>query len=67
MDDVVDSGAVFIPAVMPSIDLSKIDEKVASQVADVLKQFTDKGVEVWLRFAHEINWYLTDGTYTGGE
>ncbi|KAL1668958.1 glycoside hydrolase family 26 protein [Schizophyllum commune] len=65
MDDVVDSGAVFIPAVMPSIDLSKIDEKVASQVADVLKQFTDKGVEVWLRFAHEINWYLTDGTYTG--
>ncbi|KAL1741345.1 glycoside hydrolase family 26 protein [Schizophyllum fasciatum] len=65
LDDVVASGAVFIPAVMPSIDLSKVDKKVAAQVADVLKKFTDKEVEVWLRFAHEINWYLTDGTYSG--
>lgn len=30
-----------------------------------MKEFTDAGVEVWLRFAHEMNWYVTDGTYQG--
>jgi hypothetical protein len=30
-----------------------------------LKTYTDANVEVWLRFAHEVNYYLTDGTYSG--
>lgn len=29
-------------------------------------QFTDQGITVRLRFAHEINYYLQDGTYPGG-
>ena len=28
--------------------------------------FTSKGVTVWLRFAHEVNYYVTVGTYQGG-
>ncbi|KAF7874798.1 hypothetical protein EAF04_001972 [Stromatinia cepivora] len=65
LDDVVASGAVFQPAVMPSIPFSEVTSSVASQVASVLEQFTAKGVEVWLRFGHEMNYYVTDGTYHG--
>lgn len=42
------------------------DDYQAQAIARVLEQFTSKGVETWVRFAHEINWYLTDGTYSGG-
>lgn len=56
---------IFIASVMPSIPLSQVDSTVAGGVAKVLSQFTDKGIEVWLRFAHEVNWYVTDGTYHG--
>ncbi|TGO86466.1 hypothetical protein BPOR_0301g00080 [Botrytis porri] len=65
LDDVVASGAVFQPAVMPTIPFSQVTSNVASQVASVLEQFTAKGVEVWLRFGHEMNYYVTDGTYHG--
>lgn len=58
LDDVVASGAVFQPAVMPSIPFSEVTSSVASQVASVLEQFTAKGVEVWLRFGHEMNYYV---------
>lgn len=64
-EDVVASGAVFVASVMPSIDFSAVTEDVANQVASVMKQFTDAGVTVWLRYAHEMNWYVTDGTYHG--
>ncbi|KAJ3826858.1 glycoside hydrolase family 26 protein [Lentinula raphanica] len=63
--DIIDSKAVFIPAVMPTVDMSAITSDVAKQVASVLKQFTDEGVEVWLRFAHEVNYYISSGTYHG--
>ena len=56
---------VFIASLMPSIAMSSVDATVAGGVASVMKQFTDKGIEVWLRFAHEMNWYVTDGTYKG--
>ena len=56
---------IFVASVMPSIALGSVDSTVAGGVANVLKQFTDKNIEVWLRFAHEVNWYVTDGTYHG--
>jgi len=58
--DVVNSGAVFIPSVMPVLTtgFSGITLNIASQVATVMRKFTDKGVVVWLRFAHEMNWYV---------
>ena len=67
-DDVVQSGAVFIPAIMPTgVKFSEITPTVAQQIADVLEQFTSQGVEVWLRFAHEMNWYAGKGqVYPGG-
>lgn len=68
MEDIVQSGAVFIPAIMPTkVPFSDIDSTVAGQIADVLEQFTSQGVEVWLRFAHEMNWYAGKGdVYVGG-
>lgn len=40
---------------------------VVSQVASVLNKFTEQGVEVYLRFAHEMNWYASSqsNTYHG--
>lgn len=53
---IVQSGAVFIPA---KVRLSDITPTVADQIAGVL--------EVWLRFAHEMNWYAGKGQlYAGG-
>ncbi|KAF2439339.1 glycoside hydrolase family 26 protein [Karstenula rhodostoma CBS 690.94] len=64
-DDIVASGAVFVASVMPSVNFNQITPDIASQVAAVMKQFTDAGVTVWLRYAHEMNWYVSDGTYHG--
>lgn len=58
MDDVVSSGAVFVPSIMPTgPTFAEISTDIASDIANVLNQFTSKGVEVWLRFAHEVNCY----------
>lgn len=58
--DVVRSGAVFIPAIMPvlSAGFSGVTPEVAAQIARSMRKFTDRGVVVWLRFAHEMNWYV---------
>ncbi|GAA5956920.1 hypothetical protein JCM10213_003043, partial [Rhodosporidiobolus nylandii] len=37
----------------------------AVAICKVMKEYTDAGVEVWLRFAHEVNYYQSDGTYQG--
>ena len=52
-------GAIFIASVQPWIPFTQIDSNVASQVAASMKKFTDQGVEVYLRFGHEMNWYST--------
>lgn len=64
-EDVIASGAVFVASVMPMINFNLVTKDVANQVASVMKQFTDAGVTVWLRYAHEMNWYVTDNTYHG--
>jgi len=45
--------------------LTKDENFQALAIAKVMKQFTDEGIDVQLRFAHEVNWYQTDGTYQG--
>ena len=67
-EDIVQSGAVFIPAIQPiSVKFADITSAVADQIAGVLEQFTSQGVEVWLRFAHEMNYYAGPGKlYAGG-
>ncbi|OAV93940.1 hypothetical protein PTTG_08591 [Puccinia triticina 1-1 BBBD Race 1] len=68
LDDVKASKAVFQPAVMPVQGwkgLTSSDNSQAVAIAQVMKKFTDEGIPVWLRFAHEMNYYQTDGTYVG--
>ena len=65
MDEVKNSGAIFIPSVMPTIPFKEVSSDVGSQVASSMAKFTKQGVEVWLRFAHEMNYYATSGTYSG--
>ncbi|KAH9818895.1 family 26 glycoside hydrolase [Melampsora americana] len=68
MDDVKACGCVFQPAVMPThgwSGLTSDDNSQAVAIAKVMKKFTDEGIPVWLRFAHEVNYYQTDGTYQG--
>ncbi|KNZ48033.1 hypothetical protein VP01_595g4 [Puccinia sorghi] len=68
IDDVKACNCVFQPAVMP-VDgwqgLTSSDNSQAVAIANVMKKFTDEGIPVWLRFAHEMNYYQTDGTYQG--
>jgi hypothetical protein len=68
IDDVKACNCVFQPAVMPTggwQGLTSSDNSQAQAIANVMKKFTDEGIPVWLRFAHEMNWYQTDGTYKG--
>lgn len=66
MSDIIASGAVFVPAIMPTgLDFSQIDSKIAAQIASTVSKFTSKGVMVFLRFAHEMNYYSSVGTYHG--
>lgn len=68
IDDVKACNCVFQPAVMPTggwKGLTENDNSQAVAIAKVMKQFTDEGIPVWLRFAHEMNYYQTDGTYQG--
>ena len=56
LEDVVESGAVFVPTVMPNnVPFPDITSEVAGQIFSVLQQFASQGVEVWLRFAHEMS------------
>ncbi|KWU46035.1 hypothetical protein RHOSPDRAFT_24931 [Rhodotorula sp. JG-1b] len=67
--DQILSGGVFQPAVMPTggwWGLTASDNRQAVAICKVMKEYTDAGLEVWLRFAHEVNYYQEDGTYQGG-
>ncbi|GAA5899637.1 hypothetical protein JCM5296_001382 [Sporobolomyces johnsonii] len=68
MSDVKNCSCIFQPAVMPTTGwtgLTSTDNSQALAIAKVMQQFTDEGITVWLRFAHEVNYYQTDGTYQG--
>ncbi|BGP20873.1 hypothetical protein JCM10213v2_009038 [Rhodosporidiobolus nylandii] len=57
MDDIKACNCIFQPAVMPTKGwngLTNSDNSQALAIASVMKQFTDEGIEVWLRFAHEV-------------
>lgn len=70
LDDVKQSGAILAASVMPYgtwYGLTESDNRNAVAIAKVCNDiYKNHGVEVWLRFAHEMNWYQTDGTYSGG-
>ncbi|GAA6036024.1 hypothetical protein NBRC10512_002154 [Rhodotorula toruloides] len=57
MNDIKACNCIFQPAVMPTKGwrgLTASDNSQAKAIAKVMKKFTDEGIEVWLRFAHEV-------------
>lgn len=70
LDDVKKSGAILAASVMPYgtwYGLTESDNRNAVAIAKVCNDiYKNHGVEVFLRFAHEMNWYQVDGTYSGG-
>jgi hypothetical protein len=58
--DIIESKAIFVASVMPVLQagFNAITPDVASQIAAVMREFTDRGVIVWLRYGHEMNWYV---------
>ena len=70
LNDISNSDrTIFVASVMPTIPFAKVDSLVAQGVARVLGRFTARGIEVWLRYAHEMNYYSEPGSrgghYTG--
>jgi hypothetical protein len=66
-DDIISSGAVLIASLMPYVDWTEISQPLCESIANYFATtFTSKGVTVWLRFAHEMNYYSDVGTYPGG-
>lgn len=64
--DIYASGAILEASIMPVGSwggFTATDNSQARAVCQVLKRFTDAGVEVRLRFAHEVNYYVTTGEY----
>lgn len=52
---------------MPTgLTFAQITTDIANDIANVLNQFTSQGVEVWLRFAHEVNCYAKAGCAQSG-
>ena len=70
LDDVKESGAILAASVMPYgtwYGLTESDNRNAVAIAKVCNDiYKNHGIEVFLRFAHEMNWYQVDGTYSGG-
>jgi hypothetical protein len=67
--DILSSQAVLVASIMPYIPFGQFTPTLCDQIAASMRKFTDRGVFVWLRFGHEMNWYTRDGiltnTYTG--
>ncbi|GAK67828.1 family 26 glycoside hydrolase [Moesziomyces antarcticus] len=64
--DIYASGAILEASIMPVGSwggFTATDNSQAKAVCNVMKKFTDAGVEVRLRFAHEVNYYVTTGEY----
>ncbi|KIS70251.1 uncharacterized protein UMAG_06336 [Mycosarcoma maydis] len=67
--DIYASGAILEASIMPVGSwggYTQVDNSQAQAVCKVMKRFTDAGVEVRLRFAHEVNYYVTTGEYAPG-
>jgi len=56
---IVDSGAVFIPSLMPEVsNWSSLTAEYSASIAKYFEDnYTSKNVTVWLRYAHEVNYY----------
>ena len=57
------AGAIYVVSLKPGVAFSAVS---AAAVAASMNAVADQaGGQVWLRFAHEFNWYSRTGEYTG--
>lgn len=68
-NDVVASKAVWTISLMPTISggFKAVTDAHCQKAASIIQDYVNSGVEVWLRFGHEMNWYVQDGTYHGSK
>jgi hypothetical protein len=58
----------MIASVMPTgLTFAQVGTEIAGDIAGIMRNITSQGVEVWLRFGHEMNYYVTTGLYHGCE
>ncbi|KAH9906316.1 glycoside hydrolase superfamily [Xylariomycetidae sp. FL2044] len=67
----ITDGAVMVPSIMPTgVTWDQVDSTLANKIGTAVKAFTNKGIPVYLRFAHEVNCYGKPGCasppYPGG-
>ncbi|KUI56511.1 hypothetical protein VP1G_03799 [Cytospora mali] len=65
-------GAIMVPSVMPvGVKWSEVTADLAQQIGTAMEAFTNQGLTVYLRFAHEMNCYAKPGCaspeYPGGQ
>lgn len=67
LNDIKKSGAIAVLSVQPlNFPLGLVTSDVASRLAEIIKRYTDEGITVYVRFAHEFNFYTQHGEYIGG-
>ncbi|RLL95040.1 hypothetical protein CFD26_104518 [Aspergillus turcosus] len=69
VDDIIPSGAVLIASLMPKVDWEDITPQLCDSIAAYFNEtFTSQGLTVWLRYAHEMNYYADPNVevYPGG-
>ncbi|MCJ1275442.1 hypothetical protein MMC21_003245 [Puttea exsequens] len=57
---------IYITSVMPDIPFSQVPG-IAGDIAIVMNEITEQGLTVWLRFAHEMNWYVKPTSGSDGK
>ncbi|PSR74901.1 glycoside hydrolase superfamily [Coniella lustricola] len=65
-------GLIVVPSIMPvGVSWREVTTGLADKIGTVVEAFTNKGLVVYLRFAHEMNCYAKPGcatpAYPGGE
>ncbi|KAI1858489.1 uncharacterized protein JN550_012622 [Neoarthrinium moseri] len=66
LNDTLNSHAMLVASVMPTgLTFAQVNQTIANDIAAVMRNLTNSGVEVWLRFAHEMNYFSSVDTYHG--
>lgn len=65
LQQAIEGEAIFVASVLPVHGYNGFMRNDTAQLEatiNVLRTFVDAGVDVWLRFAHEFNWYTRRGS-----
>lgn len=65
LQQAIDGQAIFVASILPVHGYGGFQPNDTRQIEatiNVLRNFVNAGVEVWLRFGHEANWYTQRGS-----